>query len=143
MPSIVAYQASHFEGIRLLWRQAFPSSTPPNDAAQPPFPANLSMQPDLFLVAIDRDMVVGSAVASIIAGYDGHRGWLYAVAVLQSHQRQGIATALVREVENRLIALGCKKINLHVRPSDTPVIKFYQSLGYEVEEHVSMGKRAQ
>ena len=91
MPSIVAYQASHFDGIRLLWRQAFPSNSP-KDAAELSFPANLSMQPDLFLVAIDRDMVVGSAVASIIAGYDGHRGWLYAVAVLQSHQRQGIAT---------------------------------------------------
>ena len=141
MPSIVAYQASHFDGIRLLWRQAFPSNSP-KDAAELSFPANLSMQPDLFLVAIDRDIVVGSAVASIIAGYDGHRGWLYAVAVLQSHQRQGIATALVREAEDRLIALGCKKINLHVRTSDTPVIKFYQSLGYEVEEHVSMGKRA-
>ena len=141
MPSIVACQASHFDGIRLLWRQAFPRD-PPKDAAELSFPANLSMQPDLFLVAIDRDIVVGSAVASIIAGYDGHRGWLYAVAVLQSHQRQGIATALVREAENRLIALGCKKINLHVRTSDTPVIKFYQSLGYEVEENVSMGKRA-
>ena len=141
MPSIVAYQASHFDGIKLLWRQAFPSNAP-KDAAELSFPANLSMQPDLFLVAIDRDIVVGSAVASIIAGYDGHRGWLYAVAVLQSHQRQGIATALVREAENRLIALGCKKINLHVRTSDTPVIKFYQSLGYEVEENVSMGKRA-
>ena len=142
MPSIVAYQASHFDGIRLLWRQAFPSNAP-KDAAELSFPANLSMQPDLFLVAIDRDIVVGSAVASIIAGYDGHRGWLYAVAVLQSHQRQGIATALVREAENRLIALGCKKINLHVRTSDTPVIKFYQSLGYEVEENVTMDKRAQ
>ena len=98
MPSIVAYQASYFDGIRLLWRQAFPSN-PPKDAAELSFPANLSMQPDLFLVAIDRDMVVGSAVASIIAGYDG-------------------------------------------RQSDIPVIKFYQSLGYEVEEHVSMGKRA-
>ena len=142
MPSIVVYQASHFDGIRLLWRQAFPSNAP-KDAAELCFPANLSMQPDLFLVAIDRDIVVVSAVASIIAGYDGHRGWLYAVAVLQSHQRQGIATALVREAENRLIEMGCKKINLHVRPSDIPVIKFYQSLGYEVEEHVSMGKRAQ
>ena len=142
MPSIVAYQASHFDGIKLLWRQAFPSNAP-KDAAELSFPANLSMQPDLFLVAIDRDTVVGSAVASIIAGYDGHRGWLYAVAVLQSHQRQGLATALVREAENRLIAMGCKKINLHVRQSDIPVIKFYQSLGYEVEEHVTMGKRAQ
>ena len=139
MPSIVAYQASHFDGIKLLWRQAFPSNAP-KDAAELSFPANLSMQ---LLVAIDRDIVVGSAVASIIAGYDGHRGWLYAVAVLQSHQRQGIATALVREAENRFIALGCKKINLRVRQSDIPVIKFYKSLGYEVEEHVSMGKRVQ
>jgi ribosomal protein S18 acetylase RimI-like enzyme len=142
LPSIVTYQASHFDGIRLLWRQAFRSNAP-NDAAELSFPANLSMQPDLFLVAIDRDIVVGSAVASIIAGYDGHRGWLYAVAVLQSHQRQGIATALVREAENRLIGMGCKKINLYVRQSDIPVIKFYKSLGYEVEELVSMGKRAQ
>ena len=86
MPSIVVYQASHFDGIRLLWQQAFPSNAP-KDAAELSFPANLSMQPDLFLVAIDRDMVVGSAVASIIAGYDGHRGWLYAVAVLQSHTK--------------------------------------------------------
>ena len=53
MPSIVAYQASHFDGIRLLWRQAFPES-PPKDATEPSFPATLSMQPDLFLVAIER-----------------------------------------------------------------------------------------
>jgi ribosomal protein S18 acetylase RimI-like enzyme len=98
------------------------------------------MQPDVFLVAIDQDVVVGSAVSSIIAGYDGHRGWLYAVAVLKSHQRQGIATALVREAEKLLVAMGCKQINLQVRSSDAEVIRFYRSLGYEVEERVSMKK---
>jgi ribosomal protein S18 acetylase RimI-like enzyme len=91
------------------------------------------------LVATDQGVVVGT----IMAGYDGHRGWLYAVAVLQSHQRQGFGMALVKEAENRLSAMGCKKINLQVRSSNTVVIRFYRSLGYEVEERVSMGKRIQ
>jgi ribosomal protein S18 acetylase RimI-like enzyme len=76
-----------------------------------------------------------------MAGYDGHRGWLYAAAVLQSHQRQGIGTALVRAAENLLSAMGCTKINLQVRASNTAVTRFYNSLGYEIEERVSMGKR--
>jgi predicted N-acetyltransferase YhbS len=80
LPSIIAYQASHFDGIKLLWRQAFPND-PPKNEAELSFPANLSMQPDLFLVAIDQGVVVGSVVGSIMPGYDGHRGWLYAVAV--------------------------------------------------------------
>ena len=80
-------------------------------------------------------------IGTAMAGYDGHRGWLYAVAVLQSHQRHGIGTTLVREAETRLSAMGCNKINLQVRQSNTAVIAFYRSLGYEVEERVSMGKR--
>jgi len=76
-----------------------------------------------------------------MAGYDGHRGWLYAVAVLQSHQRQGVGTALVKEAEARLSALGCTKINLQVRSSNIAVVSFYRSLRYEIEERVSMGKR--
>jgi ribosomal protein S18 acetylase RimI-like enzyme len=139
LPSIVTYHESHLDGVRLLWKEAFPNDAPWN-AAEFGIPANLSMQPDVFLVAIDQDVVVGSAVSSIIAGYDGHRGWLYAVAVLKSHQRQGIATALVREAEKLLVAMGCKQINLQVRSSDAEVIRFYRSLGYEVEERVSMKK---
>jgi ribosomal protein S18 acetylase RimI-like enzyme len=103
LPSIVTYHESHLDGVRLLWKEAFPNDAPWN-AAEFAIPANLSMQPDVFLVAIDQDVVVGSAVSSIIAGYDGHRGWLYAVAVLKSHQRQGIATAMVREAEKLLAA---------------------------------------
>ncbi len=135
MHSIVTYQPSHFDGIRVLWHEAFPDD-PPWNAAEIAIPAKLKLQPELFLVAIDQDLVIGS----IMAGYDGHRGWLYAAAVLQSHQRQGIGTALVRAAENRLSAMGCTKINLQVRSSNTAVTKFYGSLGYEIEERVSMGK---
>jgi ribosomal protein S18 acetylase RimI-like enzyme len=61
--------------------------------------------------------------------------------VLQPHQRQGVGTALVREAEARLCAMGCTKINLQVRSSNVAVISFYESLGYEIEERVSMGRR--
>ena len=136
MPSIVTYQESHFDGVRLLWQEAFPND-PPWNAAEVAIPAKLKIQPDLFLVAIEQTLVAGS----IMAGYDGHRGWLYAVAVLRSHQKRGLGRALVKEAEERLRAIGCKKINLQVRASNTTVIEFYRSLGYEVEERVSMGKR--
>jgi len=134
--SIVSYHHGHFGGVRHLWHEAFPND-PPWNLAELAIPAKLRVQPDLFLVATDQDAVVGS----IMAGYDGHRGWLYAVAVLKSHQRRGIGAALVREAEGRLTALGCGKINLQVRSSNTAVLSFYKSLGYGIEDRVSMGKR--
>jgi hypothetical protein len=77
------YSSEHSEGVKALWQQAFPDD-PPWNAADVSIPAKLAMQPELFLVALDGDLVVGST----IAGYDGHRGWLYAAAVLNSHCRQ-------------------------------------------------------
>jgi ribosomal protein S18 acetylase RimI-like enzyme len=100
-------------------------------------PAKLAIQPDRFLVALHRDKVVGS----IMAGYDGHRGWLYTLAVLNAYRRSGIGSALVHEAEGRLRAIGCGKINLQVRTSNAAVIGFYERLGYATEERVSMGKR--
>jgi ribosomal protein S18 acetylase RimI-like enzyme len=140
VPSIVAYHESHLDGVRLLWQEAFPND-PPWNAAELTIPANLKKQPDLFLVAIDQGVVTGSIMGSIMAGYEANRVWLYATAVLQSHQRQGVGTALVKEAENLLSAMGCRKINLQVRSSTNAVIRFYRSLGYEVEKGVSMGKR--
>ena len=83
----------------------------------------------------------GEVVGTAIAGYDGHRGWLYSVAVKASRQRTGIGAMLVEEAEQRLKRLGCGKINLQVRSRNEPVIGFYRRLGYEVEDRVSMGKR--
>ena len=135
---IVTYSDCHFAGIVALWREVFPDD-PPWNAAEVAVPAKLAAQPDLLLVAVYDDRVVGS----VMAGYDGHRGWLYSVAVSKLFQRQGIGRALVREAELRLIALGATKINLQIRAANKGVIEFYSRLGYSVEERVSMGKRVQ
>lgn len=83
---------------------------------------------------------LGRAAGSIMAGYDGHRGWISRIAVLQSHRQKGIGEALVQEAERRLAALGCLKINLQVIASNSAVLGFYRKCGYEVEERVSMSK---
>ncbi|MEA2824519.1 MAG: hypothetical protein QOF03_1001 [Alphaproteobacteria bacterium] len=135
-PNIVKYAETHFDGVAALWRDAFPNPQPWN-APEITIPAKLAMQPDLFLAAMDGGQIIGS----VLAGYDGHRGWLYAVAVLTTHQRRGIGSALVHEAERRLLELGCVKINLQVQSTNASVAEFYGRLGYDVEERVSMGKR--
>ena len=82
-----------------------------------------------------------TVVGAVIAGYDGVRGWLYHLAVLPDYRRRGLATQLVRSAEQRLQALGCFKLNLQVRATNQEVVAFYRSLGYQVEERVSMGRR--
>jgi ribosomal protein S18 acetylase RimI-like enzyme len=74
-------------------------------------------------------------------GFDGHRGWVYYVAVAAGHRKQSFGRALMHETERRLIALGCPKINLLVRSSNAAVIDFYRSLGYVQDDSVSLGKR--
>jgi ribosomal protein S18 acetylase RimI-like enzyme len=134
--NIVKYAEPHFDGVAALWQEAFPNPQPWN-APEVTIRAKLAMLPELFLVAIDKEQIIGS----ILAGYDGHRGWLYAVAVLKAHQRRGVGSALVREAERRLLELGCVKINLQIQGANASVAEFYRRLGYEVEERVSMGKR--
>jgi len=134
--AIESYRGEHFDAVSRLWREAFPDD-PPHNRAEVAIPAKLAVQPKLLLVALDSGEVVGTAMA----GYDGHRGWLYSVAVRPSHRRCGIGTLLVREAERRLAELGCSKVNLQVRIENTAVSAFYRRLGYEFEERVSMGKR--
>lgn len=121
--------------IEALWRTVFPVEPPHNEPTQA-IQRKLAVQPDLFFVAEVNSAIVGS----IMAGYDGHRGWLYAVAVSPEYRRQGIGAALIRHVEAVLLALGCPKINLQVRSSNAGVVIFYQKLGYEVEDRISLGK---
>lgn len=97
----------------------------------------LSVRPDLFLVGC----LNGQVVASVMAGYEGHRGWLNYLAVAPEHQRHGWARAIVEEAERLLLAAGCPKINLQIRTSNRDVIDFYKRLGYSIDDVVSMGKR--
>jgi ribosomal protein S18 acetylase RimI-like enzyme len=97
----------------------------------------LFVQRELFLVAMRGSELVGTAMG----GYDGHRGWVYYVVVSPEHRRQGIGKLLMRRVEESLAEMGCPKLNLQVRTSNAQAVSFYQHLGYEVEERISMGKR--
>lgn len=97
----------------------------------------LAVKDGLIFVALDGGKVAGT----IIAGYDGHRGWLYSLAVLPEHRHAGIGSALVRHAEQALLSRGCLKINLQVVESNSEVVAFYQTLGYAVEPRVSLGRR--
>jgi len=97
----------------------------------------LQVRPDLFLVGL----MEGRVIACVMAGYEGHRGWLNYLAVAPEHRRHGYARALVYEAEHLLRVTGCSKINLQVRTSNHGVVEFYRRLGYSVDDVVSMGKR--
>ena len=93
--------------------------------------------PDLLLVAVDR----GDLVGTVMAGYDGHRGWLYYLATAPHRRGEGIGRRLVGEAESRLIALGCPKVMLMVRAGNDPVLEFYDALDYVRETSLLTGKR--
>jgi ribosomal protein S18 acetylase RimI-like enzyme len=95
------------------------------------------VNPELFLVAALDEKIVGTCMA----GYEGHRGWINYLAVAPAYQRQGIARQLMEMAERKLADLGCPKINLQVRETNTGVIAFYRTLGFTQDPVVSMGKR--
>jgi ribosomal protein S18 acetylase RimI-like enzyme len=124
------------EGVVRLWREVFPDNPPWNVPAED-VRRKLAVQRDLFLIGEYQ----GRVVATVLAGYDGHRGWLHLVAVDPRFRRRGFASALMAEAERRLAEMGCPKVNLQVRASNEAVVAFYRKLGYAIEERVSMGKR--
>ncbi|HEY0200406.1 MAG TPA: GNAT family acetyltransferase [Burkholderiaceae bacterium] len=103
----------------------------------------LSEQPDLFLVALwpDAQTGAGQIVGTAMAGFDGHRGWVYYLAVAPGRQRLSIGRRLMSEAEHLLLARGCPKVNLLVRSSNQGVLAFYEKLGYVRDDVVSVGKR--
>ncbi len=97
----------------------------------------LQVQPEMFLVAFSEDQIIGT----VMAGYDGHRGWINFLAVHPRHQRTGVAARLMGDAEALLRAAGCPKINLQVRSTNAGVIEFYKRMGFTVDDVVSLGKR--
>ena len=93
--------------------------------------------PELFLVG----EIEGQIVATAMAGYEGHRGWINYLAVDPGHRHRGLGRKIVAEAERLLAARGCAKINLQVRHSNFGAIGFYQRIGYSLDEVVSLGKR--
>lgn len=118
-----------------LWRDVFAYTTPHNDPAAS-LRRKLAEQRELLFVA----RLDGAVVGTVMGGYDGHRGWVYSLAVRPDVRGRGIGTALMHHLEQALHARGCPKINLQILPSNAGTVDFYRKLGYVVEERVSMGK---
>ena len=97
----------------------------------------LAVNPQWFVVGeVDSEMV-----ASAMFGYEGHRGWVNYLAVSPQHQRQGYAKQLMQFGEDLLLKVGCPKLNLQVRDTNTQALGFYEALGYKIDASVSLGKR--
>ena len=129
------FQPQDEEAVVALWQRCDlvrPWNDPHKDIQR-----KQRVRPDLFLVAL----LDGQIVACVMAGYEGHRGWLNYLAVDPEFQRHGLARAIVAEAEHLLRESGCPKINLQIRTSNQGVIEVYRRLGYSVDDVVSMGKR--
>ncbi len=123
------------ERVIELWAQCDllrPWNDPRKDIAR-----KLRVQRDLFLVG----MISGRVVASVMAGYDGHRGWVNYLAVDPDCRRHGLGRAMMLEAERRLAALGCPKVNLQVRRGNLDAVAFYAGIGFREDQVVSFGKR--
>ena len=129
------YRDTDEADVTTLWTRAFPETRAWNQPAAA-IRRKLDVQRELFLVGV-RD---GQVVATVLAGYDGVRGWVYHLAVAPRHRRQGCGRAMMAAAEDRLGALGCAKINLQIVRANAAVVRFYQRLGYAIEDRISMGK---
>ena len=130
-----AYKESDQDRVIELWTFAGlvrSWNDPKKDIAR-----KLKVQRELFLVA----ELEGTIVGVVMAGYEGHRGWVNYLAVDIGQRRRGIGSALMRDAERRLRLLGCPKINLQVRAENTDVQAFYAALGFKDDNVVSLGKR--
>lgn len=96
----------------------------------------LQFQPHLFLVA-EMDSLI---IASVMAGYEGHRGWINYLAVSPDYQRKGIGRLIMEAAEAELKKIGCVKVNLQVRAANKSVIAFYEKLGFSDNNVIGMGK---
>ena len=127
------FQDSDKAALIDLWQTVFPDD-PPHNKPSSVIGAKLNVD-DLIFIAQSEGELVGACMA----GYDGHRGWLYAVAVAPAHRRKSVGKLIVQHTLQSLKELGCIKVNLQIRSTNTEVAAFYQSLGFTVEDRLSMG----
>lgn len=131
-----AFLESDEADVAALWARVFPDTRAWNQPGAY-IQRKLAVQRELFLVGgLD-----GRVVATVLAGYDGVRGWVYHLAVAPEQRRQGFGRTLMAAAEARLRALGCAKINLQIMRTNADVVRFYERAGYAIEDRISMGKR--
>ena len=132
---IRAFKDRDEDEVRRIWLQAFPDDPRRNDPSSV-IRRKLEYQRELFLVG-ESDGVI---VATLLAGYDGFRCWVYHLAVDQAHRRRGYGRQMMMEAERMLRRMGCPKLNIQVRAHNQEVVEFYHRLDYGIDDHISMGK---
>jgi len=137
MEVIANYSNEHHRTpVMALWETVFGYGTAHNTPSLA-IDKKVAVNDGLFFVALAGNEVLGT----VLAGYDGHRGWLYSVAVHPAHRGKGLGAKLVHHAESALTERGCMKINLQVVSTNESVKGFYEALGYSVEPRISMGKK--
>lgn len=126
---------AHRDQVIDIWTSVFDYRDPRNDPSLT-IDKKLGVDDHLFFVAVEGDKIIGT----IMAGYDGHRGWLYSLAVIPEKRRNKVGTRLLKHAENELKKLDCVKINLQINEYNEVVKEFYLKNGYAIEERISMGK---
>ena len=129
------FQTEDDDALVALWKMCeltVPWNNPHKDIAR-----KLQVQPELFLVGI----LDNSLIATVMGGYEGHRGWINYLAVHQDFQGKGYGQEIMNSVETGLREMGCPKINLQIRTGNDKIASFYQKLGFTNDHVVSMGKR--
>ena len=97
------------------------------------------------LGAVDATVLVGieetRVIATVMGGFDGHRGWAYYLAVEPSNQREGRGRMMMEAAEEWLRRRGAPKLHLMVRKANSAILTFYHRLGFERQEVITLGKR--
>jgi ribosomal protein S18 acetylase RimI-like enzyme len=133
--TIESYRTEFQDAVVDLWRKCgliVPQNDPFEDIKR-----KVEFQPELFFIGL----LNGEVVGSILAGYEGHRGWINYLAVNPEFQRRGYGRKLVEKAIDELNKLGCPKINIQVRRSNLQVIDFYKHLGFKEDDVTSFGLR--
>ncbi len=132
---IIVYEEKYQDQVVKLWQDCgltVPWNDPVKDIQR-----KLAKDPELFLIGL----IDGDVLASVMGGYDGHRGWINYLAVHPKLQKMGYGRQLMDAVEEKIAEQGSSKINLQIRSSNIDVIAFYKAIGYKQDDVVSMGKR--
>jgi len=126
------FQIDEYDKVLELWKTTGLVLRPGDDLEG--IKIKLQRDPDLFLVAEENHEIIGT----VMGAWDGRRGWINHLAVKPDHQRKGIGSALIQELEGRLIAKGAKKVNAQVYQWNAKSIEFFKAVGYEVHSDLVM-----
>jgi len=128
------YENKDETGVIQIWTEVFGYDAPHNDPRLA-LEGKVKFNDGLLFVAEDDDSIIGT----VMGGYDGHRGWIYSLAVKPEFRELGVGTRLIQGILEELKTKGCLKVNLQVLGSNRQVVEFYRKNGFGIEDRISMG----